>query len=131
MRDDARPGASAPPGWPPALPPPGTEGWEKAAQPWLWELLPGDYRRYEVLDRQPVLLARQVLLQVEAELVALRKGQRSARVDLAGLEMEPAVVEQALQLYTAECERLRALAQQVRAVTDALVQHVHWGPARS
>ncbi|AXI76399.1 hypothetical protein [Peterkaempfera bronchialis] len=120
MSDEARPHA-APPGWPPPVPPPGAEGWEREAQRWLWELLPVAYRRYELLHRQPVLLARQVLLQVEAELVALRKGYRSARVDLAGLEMEPAVVEEALRLYAAESDRLHELARQARTVTDALV----------
>ena len=96
------------------------------AQRWLWELLPGQYRRYDLLHRQPVLLARQVLMQVEAELVALRRGYRSARVDLAGLEMEPAVVEEAMRLYAAEGERLRELARQARVVTDALVHGARW-----
>ncbi|MFF4648440.1 hypothetical protein [Streptomyces sp. NPDC001380] len=111
----------APVGWPPDVPPPGVPGWEAEAERWLWGLLPAPYRRYGVLHRQPVLLARQVLLQVEAELVALRKGYRSARVDLAGLGTGPAVVEEALRLYEAEGARLEELARQARAVTDALV----------
>ncbi|WP_377267240.1 hypothetical protein [Peterkaempfera sp. SMS 1(5)a] len=127
MDEGASPGRSAPPGWPPAVPPPGTAGWEQAAQRWLWGLLPDRYRRYSLLERQPVVFARQVLLQMEAELVALRKGYRSAQVDLAGLGMEPAVIEEALGLYAAEAERLQTLAQQTRLVTDALVNGARRG----
>jgi hypothetical protein len=126
MTDEGR-RRGVPPGWPEQVPPPGTAGWQGAAQRWLWELLPGRYRRHKLLERQPVLLARQALMQVEAELVALRKGYGSARVDLAGLDMEPAVVEEALALYAAEGERLRELAQRVRVVADALVYSLRWG----
>ncbi|MFJ6214897.1 hypothetical protein ACIQGZ_16415 [Streptomyces sp. NPDC092296] len=124
MTDDARPRTGVPPGWPARVLPPGTPGWQEEAQRWLWELLPAQYGRHPLLHRQPVLLARQALLQVEAELVALRKGSRSARVDLAGLAMDPAVVEEALRLYAAEGERLQELAGQARLVTDALVHDV-------
>ena len=46
-----------PPGWPPAVRPPGSPDWERTAVEWLLDLCPADYRGYPVLRRHPLALA--------------------------------------------------------------------------
>lgn len=114
--------AGAPPNWPPGLPPPDAPSWVRAAVGWLFDLVPGEYRAYEVLRRYPILLARLAGEQVAAATEAARRGWRGLRADLAG-ELPPDVLEAALRVYELEGRRLAVLARQVAAVTDALAGH--------
>lgn len=109
----------APPGWPPQVHPPGSERFEDTALAWLLELVPPDYRRYGVLRRYPIVLARMARQHVSASVEAAREGFRTARVDLGGT-VPPHGIESVLDAYRREGARLVALLQAVELVETAL-----------
>jgi hypothetical protein len=108
-----------PPGWPPAVAPPGSPDWERTAVGWLFEQCPPDYRGYPVLARHPVLLARLAGEQVAAAADATRQGLTSVRAELAGT-LPPEAVEAAVDLYEREQLRLETVARGLAAVARAL-----------
>ncbi|WP_328595026.1 hypothetical protein [Actinomadura macrotermitis] len=108
-----------PPGWPAQVHPPGAERFEDTALTWLLELVPPEYRRYGVLRRYPVALARMARHHVHASVEAARTGFRSARVELAGA-VPPHGIESVLETYRQEGARLVALLQSVDLVESAL-----------
>ncbi|MFC5910062.1 hypothetical protein [Streptacidiphilus monticola] len=118
--------ASVPPGWPPQVRPPGAPQWEESARNWLYDQVPGEWRRYEVLQRHPLLLARNVRYHVEGAINGHRLGYSRARVETAD-HIEPPTLQQLLEADAREGARLVALARQVRLVEDAL-QGVRWVP---
>lgn len=108
-----------PPGWPPEVHPPGTERFEDTASAWLLELVPPEYRRYGVLRRYPVVLARMAKHHVAASVEAAREGFRSARVDLRDL-VPPHGIDVVLEAYRREGTRLVRLSQAVELVELAM-----------
>ena len=110
---------SLPHGWPAQVHPPGSERFEETALAWLLELVPPEYRRYGVLRRYPVALARMARHHVEAAVEAARQGFRSARVELGGL-VPPHGIEAVLETYRTEGARLVALRQAIEMVEAAL-----------
>lgn len=112
-------GQAVPPGWPDAVRPPGAPDWERTAVAWLLDLVPPEYRAYEVLRRYPVLLARMAGDHVSAGLEAARAGWRSVRVDLADL-LPPHAMDAAVSAYEREGARLAAAARGVSVVAAAL-----------
>ncbi|MFJ6216513.1 hypothetical protein ACIQGZ_24765 [Streptomyces sp. NPDC092296] len=118
--------AATPPGWPREVRPPGAPGWERSAVVWLYDLCPAEYRRYPLLSRHPVLLARLARQEAESSLHAARRGWSTARVDLRG-QVEPQVVEELLGVYAKEGPRLAALTRSVQLVAEALAG-VRWRP---
>lgn len=108
-----------PPGWPEAVRPPGTPEWERTAVAWLLDLVPPDYRAYEVLRKQPVLLARFAADHVAAGLEAARKGWRTLRADLADT-LPPEVIDAAMMAYEREGTRLAEAERGVQVVAAAL-----------
>ena len=99
--------------------PPGTERFEDTAVAWLFDLVPPEYRRYGVLRRHPVALARMARQHVRACVEAAREGFRTARVDLGDV-VPPHGVESILETYRREGARLVALLQGVELVETAL-----------
>jgi hypothetical protein len=99
--------------------PPGTADWERSAIAWLFDLCPPDYRAYDVLRRQPAVLARFAAHHVQAGVAAAKKGLGSARSDLADL-VEPEVVAAAVAAYEREGARLMATARSLALVEEAL-----------
>jgi hypothetical protein len=99
--------------------PPGTDRFEDTAMSWLLELVPPEYRRYGVLRRYPIALARMARHHVNASVEAAREGFRSARVDLAAL-VPPHGVEAVLEAYRREGARLVSLLQAIELVETAL-----------
>lgn len=96
-----------PPGWPPAVQPPGADGFERTAVGWLYDQCPADFRAYDVLRRHPVLLARLAGEQLAAALDACRAGYRTARAELS--DVVPAeAVDALLAAYEREGRRLAA-----------------------
>ncbi|MFC6884659.1 MULTISPECIES: hypothetical protein [Actinomadura] len=108
-----------PPGWPAQVHPPGTERFEDTALSWLLELVPPEYRRYGVLRRYPIALARMARHHVNASVDAAREGFRTARVDLAEI-VPPHGVEAVLETYRREGGRLVSLLQAIELVETAL-----------
>jgi hypothetical protein len=111
--------AHVPPGWPAGVHPPGTERFEDTAVAWLFELVPSEYRRYGVLRRYPVALARMARQHVSAGVEAARLGFRTARTDLSGT-VPPHGVEALLDIYRREGTRLVAVAASIDLVDRAL-----------
>jgi hypothetical protein len=117
---------AVPTGWPPAIPPPGADGWERRAIGWLYDLCPPDHRAYRVLSHWPVLLARVARENVEAAAQACRRGAATARADLRELAVQipPEGVDALLAMYEREALRLDKAARGVELVERALAgQH--------
>jgi len=108
-----------PPSWPEAVWPPGTPDWEDSAATWLLDQVPPEYRRYDVLRRYPVLLARFAADHTTAALEAARTGWRSLRVDLAD-KIPAEALDAAMDAYEREGSRLGAVARSVEVVSAAL-----------
>ncbi|MFI0407798.1 hypothetical protein [Actinomadura sp. 3N508] len=108
-----------PPGWPSQVHPPGSDRFEDTALAWLLELVPPEYRRYGVLRRYPIALARMARHHVGASVEAAREGFRSARVDLGEI-VPPHGIESVLDTYRREGARLVALLQGIELVETAL-----------
>lgn len=108
-----------PPNWPEAVWPPGTPDWEASATKWLLDQVPPEYRRYDVLRRYPMMLARFASDHTTAALEAARNGWRSLRVEL-GDELPAEALEAAMDAYEREGSRLTAVARSVEVVSAAL-----------
>lgn len=111
--------SNLPPGWPAEVRPPGTPEWERSAVAWLLDQVPPDYRRYEVLRKHPVLLARFAADHVSAGLDAARRGWRTLRADMAD-QLPPEVIEAAMSAYEREGTRLKEVARGVGVVAGAI-----------
>ncbi|WP_067458402.1 hypothetical protein [Actinomadura macra] len=111
--------AYVPPGWPAQVHPPGTDRFEDTAMAWLLELVPPEYRRYGVLRRYPIILARMARHHVTASVEAAREGFRTARVDLGDV-VPPHGIEAVLETYRREGARLVALLQGIELIETAL-----------
>ena len=86
---------------------------------WLLELIPPEYRRYGVLRRYPIVLARMARHHVTASVEAARQGFRTARTELAEM-VPPHGIEVVLDTYRREGARLVRLAQAVELVETAM-----------
>jgi hypothetical protein len=111
--------AHVPPGWPPSVPPPEAEGWRRRAVGWLLDLCPADYRRYDVLARHPVVLARLASHHVAAQLDAQQRATATVRADLRG-HVAPQVIDEVLQTLDVEQARLLQARRAVDLVERAL-----------
>jgi hypothetical protein len=108
-----------PPGWPPAVRPPGAPRWEDTAVSWLLDRCPPEFRSYPVLRRHDVVLARFALLHVEGCQAAVRRGLSEARAELRDVT-DPDTVEAAVETWHAEAARLMAERRAVGLVEEAL-----------
>jgi hypothetical protein len=108
-----------PPGWPDRVRPPGAPDWEVTATEFLLDCCPADYRRYRLLRRHPVVLARFAAVFVEAQERASREGLAGVRVSLAEL-VEPDVVGDAVEVWSRQQAELARLRREVGMVEEAL-----------
>src|SRR4051794_32859601 len=108
-----------PPGWPAEVGPPWAPDWERGAAAWLFDQCPADYRGYDVLRRQPLVLARFAATALDAAVAAADSGLRTVRVELRD-RITPDVVEAAAAAYENERHRLRAARHAVDLVERAL-----------
>lgn len=115
-----------PPHWPARVRPPDAPDWELSATSWLYDLVPADYRAYDVLRRYPMLLARMAGEHLTAELEAARTGWRTLRYDLRDT-LPPEAIEAAMLAYEREGRRLADLTRAVAVVAQALHGH-RWVP---
>lgn len=108
-----------PAGWPEQVFPPGAPQWEKTATAFLLDQCPADYRRYTVLRKHPVVLARFAAEHVEAQLRATTDGLAGARASLR--EMVPnTVLDEAVEAWQAEHAHLVRVRRAVALVEEAL-----------
>nr|NLI51279.1 hypothetical protein [Propionibacterium sp.] len=113
-----------PPGWPAAVRPPGAPDWERTAVAFLLDCCPPDFRRYPVLRRHPVILARFAAAAVAAQGQACRAGLGTCRADLAGF-VPPDAVEAATAAWQEQEAALRRTAREVALVEGALRGRVY------
>lgn len=113
-----------PPGWPSAVRPLGTPGWERTAAAWLLDQCPADYRAHPAWQRHPVALAWVAGLHVESQLEAMRAAYRRVRVELAE-QLTPEAVEQVKHALETEGLRLRSVQRGISLVGDALRGEVY------
>ncbi len=107
-----------PPGWPSQVHPPGTDRFEDTALGWLLELVPPEYRRYGVLRRYPIALARMARQHVSASVEAAREGSHRPRRPRR--RRPPHGVDSVLDAYRREGARLVAVLRAVELVETAL-----------
>jgi hypothetical protein len=113
------PDQSLTPDWPASVHPPGSDSFEQTALVWLFDHVPADYRLHGVLRRHPVALSRLARQYVSSALEAAREGYRTARVDLR--DHVPAhALDQVMNAYLAEGQRMAAVLRSVEAVDAAL-----------
>lgn len=108
-----------PPGWPERVRPPGAPDWEVTATEFLLDCCPADYRRYRLLRRHPVVLARFAVAFVNASVQAGRDGLGGVRVGLAGL-VTPEVVTEAVDVWSQQQAHLVRVQREVALVEEAL-----------
>ena len=108
-----------PPGWPDEVRPPGAPDWEATAVAFLLDCCPADYRRYPVLRRHPVVLARFAAEFVDSQVAACREGVGAVRVSLGDLGA-PEVVEAATLAWQEQDASLRRRRREVALVEEAL-----------
>jgi hypothetical protein len=108
-----------PPGWPTEVPPPDAPNWERRAAGWLLDLCPPEFRGYDVLARQPRLLAYLAAHQVDAATSGLRSALASVRADLRDVLPPPSMGE-AIDVLERELARLEGVRRSVALVQEAL-----------
>jgi hypothetical protein len=108
-----------PTGWPEAVHPPGTPGFEQTAVNWLLDVVPPDYRLHGVLARHPIALAAMARHHLAACVEGARQGYRCARAEL-GKDLPPNGLAAVLAAYQAEGRRLVAEATGVELLSRAL-----------
>ncbi len=112
-----------PPGWPPSLPPPGTQEFAARAPGWLFELCPPRYRDHPVLRRQPRVLAWLAVRHVQAESRAVIEAIAAARAELGGTataRVDARALAQVLLALDQESTLLMADLRAARLVEQAL-----------
>jgi hypothetical protein len=116
-----------PPGWPRAVPPPGTPGFVDRAVQWLLDVCPPEYREHPVLLRQPAVLAWLATRHVRAQQTACAQALAQARGELTGQVVDARTVEEVLEVLHSEGTRLRATARGCELLAGAL-QGSRWVP---
>ncbi|WP_346101379.1 hypothetical protein [Nonomuraea maheshkhaliensis] len=116
--------AALPSGWPQQVPPPGVNGWEKAALTWLFEQIPADYRKHIVFAEHPAALASAALVHLQHAYRAVAAGYRTAAVDLKAY-LPPDALDAVLATYRHERERIVHCGRSVPLVARALEAHRH------
>lgn len=108
-----------PPGWPERVRPPGAPDWELTAVEFLLDCCPADYRRFQLLRRHPVVLARFAAVFVEAQVQAGQDGLGGVRVVLADF-VTPEVVAEAVEVWSQQQATLVRVRREVSMVEEAL-----------
>jgi hypothetical protein len=110
---------SIPGGWPVGVHPPGSDGFEDTAVKWLLEVVPGEYRQYDVLRRYPAALALLARHHTAACAEGARQGYRTVRTDL-GEDIPLHAIDEVLRVYRSEGRRLAATARATELLECAL-----------
>ncbi|MGI8458847.1 MAG: hypothetical protein ACR2LI_12145 [Propionibacteriaceae bacterium] len=108
-----------PPGWPADVRPPGATDWESTATAYLLDCCPPDFRRYPVLRRHPVVLARFASHFVAGQCDAAQIAVALIRTELAE-QVSSEVVAAAADAWLEQGARLQRVRRGVRLVEEAL-----------
>lgn len=111
-----------PPGWPDAVRPPDTGGFESTATQWLLDLCPPDYRGYRVLRQHPLALAWLAGKHVQASQHAADDALARVRSELAD-DLGPGAKQALISAIETEQARLIAAARAVALIEQALRGH--------
>jgi hypothetical protein len=111
-----------PPGWPDAVHPPGTGGFESTAAEWLLDLCPADYRGYRVLRQHPLALAWLAGKHVQGAERATADALSRVRSELAE-DLGPGAKQALIGAIESEQARLIAAARAVGLLEQALRGH--------
>jgi hypothetical protein len=111
--------AQVPPGWPDAVRPPQSTGWQRSAVTWLLDQCPADYRAYPALRQHPVALAWLALRHVTAQGQANAAARSAARAELRE-HLTPEALDGVLVALDHEHARLLGVHRAVGLVGDAL-----------
>lgn len=112
-------GIYVPPGWPDQVRPPGAPEWETTATAYLFDCCPPDFRRYPVLRRHPVVLARFAAHFVDGQYHSAQEGLAEVRTSLAEYA-EPTVIDAAVQAWLEQGAALARVRRAVGLVEEAL-----------
>lgn len=107
-----------PRGWPAAVQPPGSEGWEASAAAWLLDLFP-EFGRYPAVRSHPAVLAFVARNVLSGAVEGARQGYRTTRSELREV-VPPEVVTAALGDLRTEGRRLSAALRAVEPVECSL-----------
>lgn len=110
-----------PAGWPPAVHPPGSDGFEASAVAWLLDILPRGYREQKRVHRYPVGLAVIARHHAEASVGGARHGYRTIRAELSAW-LSSDEIDAVLMIYGTAGKRQVAVARAVVLVEEALRQ---------
>jgi len=105
--------------WPASLPAPSSPDLPAAAIRWLWDEVPADRWRHEILADQPWLLALMATATLRREINSLRASWRD--MGTFGRRMDPDTLGRILAGHKAEAARLTALKAQVELVEMELL----------
>ncbi len=108
-----------PPGWPSDVRPPGATDWESTATAYLLDCCPPDFRRYPVLRRHPVVLARFAAHFVDGQCDAAQTAVALIRTELADW-VSSEVVTAAADAWLEQGAQLQRVRRGVRLVEEAL-----------
>lgn len=111
-----------PPGWPPAVRPPGAPDWERSAVAWLLDQSPPEYRGYPVVTRHPVVLAWLAGHHADGALRAVRAALAGARTDV-GDQLSPPGVGELIETLETEQARILAVRRAAGLLVEALRGH--------
>lgn len=111
--------SNVPAGWPGAVHPPASDGFEASAVAWALDLLPYGYREQKHVRRYPVALAAMAHHHAEAVVEGARQGYRVIRAELVG-QMPTHEVDAVLEAYRVEGVKLAAAARASALVECAL-----------
>ncbi len=111
-----------PPGWPEAVRPPDSGGFERTATEWLLDLCPPDYRGYRVLRQHPLALAWLAGKHVQGAKLATTDALSRVRSELAD-DLGPGAKQALIGAIESEQARLMAAARAVSLVEQALRGH--------
>ncbi|MDN5790529.1 MAG: hypothetical protein L0H25_06640 [Micrococcales bacterium] len=111
--------AHTPAGWPDGVPPARTPGWQDRAVLWLLDQCPPDYRAYPGWRKHPVALAWLAGHHLDAQVIAMRRAWREARVAI-GPDVPAEALSEILGHIEAEGIRLIAASRSARLLHEAL-----------
>ncbi|HUN35951.1 MAG TPA: hypothetical protein VMU95_28470 [Trebonia sp.] len=110
-----------PAGWPAAVQPPESDGFQPSAVAWLLDVLPPGYRGQRRVQRYPIGLAVIARHHTQACVEGTRQGYRAIRSELSRC-LPSEDIDAVLVIYATEGKRQVVTARSVALVEEALFE---------